>query len=47
MNVWKVVQKEEDFEVLKQWKKLAFQSKSLEEFWSVRREKEYPNGKNI
>ena len=26
------IQKEEDFEVLKQWKKLAFQSKSLEEF---------------
>lgn len=26
------IQKEEDFEVLKQWTKLAFQSKSLEEF---------------
>lgn len=26
------IEKEEDFEVLKQWTQLAFQSKSLEEF---------------
>ena len=32
MNVYKGEQKEQDFEVLKQWTKIAFQSKSVEEF---------------
>jgi len=31
-SVCACVQKEQDFEVLKQWTKIAFQSKSVEEF---------------